>query len=72
MIRTLCQNYEGYTKCDVKEAILERRSQLKIGNPSQKDFMKMISSKYGVNYISVKPCFITNALAIYGPDLPGV
>ena len=34
MIRTLCQNYEGYTKCDVKEAILERRSQLKIGNPS--------------------------------------
>ena len=27
MIQTVCQNYEGYTKCDLKEAILECKEQ---------------------------------------------
>ena len=34
--------------------------------------MKMISSKCGVKSITVKTHAITNAPAIYGPDLPGL
>ena len=30
----------------------------------------MVSSKYSVKYIPVKPRDITNVLAIYGPGLP--
>ena len=47
-------------------------TQYNLGNPSHKEFMKMVISKYGVKYIIVNPYDITNALAIYGPDLIGV
>ena len=69
MIQNVHQNYEGYTKRDVKEAILARKAQSKLGNTSHKEFMKVVSSKPGVKSIPIKPHSITNALAIYGHDL---
>ena len=70
MIQNARKIYEGYNKSGVEEAILVRKTQLKLGNPSQKDFMKMAISKSSVKSIHVNPCSITNSLAIYGPGIP--
>jgi len=48
MVQTVHQNYEGYTKRQVQEAILAHKAQATLENPSQKDFLKMVSSSLGV------------------------
>ena len=55
----------------VKRAILVRRAQAMIATPSEKRFKEMISNRELANCpVTVQD--ITNAHAIFGPDLPGV
>ena len=69
MIQIVRQNYESYTKRDVKKAILVHNAKQKLGNPSQKEFMKMVGSESGVKSVNVKPYAITNTIFTYGPNL---
>jgi hypothetical protein len=64
-------NYKGYTKNNILKAKQARRAQVMMGNPSKKDY------KGGVNNHLISNCpvthtDITNAQAIFGPDLPSV
>ena len=59
MIQTVLQYHEVYTERDIKEAIMERKAQLKLGNTSEKEFMKMVRSKSGVKSMPVNIHSIT-------------
>ena len=64
-------NYEGYAKHEVLKAKEVRRAQAMVGNPSEADYKGVVSH----NLISNCPdasSVITNARAIFGPDLPSV
>ena len=69
--QTVRQRYEGFTREQVKRAILARRAQAMIATPSEKRFKEMVSNRELANcHVTVQD--ITNAHAIFGPDLPGV
>ena len=48
-----------YTERGIKEAIMERKAKLKLGNPSEKEIMKMVRSKSGVKSMPVNIHSIT-------------
>jgi hypothetical protein len=67
-VQTVRGNYEGHTKKDVMQAKEARRAQAMIGNPREKDFKGMVSGNM-IKNCPVTTTDITNALAIFGPDL---
>ena len=70
-VRTVQGNYEGHTKKDVMQAKEARRAQAMIVNPSEKDFKGMVSGNM-IKNCPVTTTDITNALAIFGPDLASI
>jgi len=64
-------NYEGHTKKDVMQAKEARCAQVMIGNPDKKDFKNMVSRNM-IQNCPVTTTDITNALAIFGPDLTSI
>ncbi len=71
LAKTVQANYEGYTKKDVIKAQEARRVQAMMGNPSKKD-SKGVVSNHIISNCPVTHTDITNAHAIFGPDLPSV
>jgi hypothetical protein len=71
LVQTVRGNYEGYTKREVLEAKEARQGQALIGNPSKKDYHNMVSSNMIANCPFSKSN-VTNARAIFGPDLASV
>jgi hypothetical protein len=71
LVQTVRGNYEGYIKCEVLKAKEVRRAQAMMGNPSKADYKGMVSDNLIPNY-PVASSDITNARAIFGPDLPSV
>ena len=70
-IQTVRGNYEGYTKREVVKTKEARRAQAMMGNPSEKDYKGMVSNNLIPN-CPVSSADITNARAIFGPDLPSI
>ena len=70
-VQTMRENMEGFTKRELKRAILARQKQQQVGIPSEAEFAKMVSGNHVKNApFTVQD--ISNARAIYGPllDIP--
>jgi hypothetical protein len=70
-VQTVRGNYEGYTKREVLRAKEARRAQALLGNPSEKDYRGMVSSNM-IENCPISTSDVSNARAIFGPDLPSV
>jgi hypothetical protein len=71
LVQTVRGNYEGYTKREVLKAKEVQRAQAMMGNLSEADYKGMVSHNLIPN-CPVASSDITNARAIFGPDLPSV
>jgi hypothetical protein len=71
LVQTVRGNYEGYTKREVLKVKEARRAQAMMGNPSKKDYKTMVSNNL-IPQCPITPTDISNARAIFGPDLPSV
>ena len=70
-VQTVRGNYEGYTKQKLLHAKEARRAQVLLGNPSKKDYRGMVSSNM-IENCPISTSDVSNARAIFGPDLPSV
>jgi hypothetical protein len=71
LVQMVRGNYGGYTKGEVLKAKEARRAQAMMGNPSKKDYNTMVSNNL-IPECPITPTDITNARAIFGPDLLSV
>ena len=71
LVQTVRGNYEGYTQREILKAKEARRAQAMMGNPSERDYKGMVSNNVIPN-CPVTSADISNARAIFGPDLPSV
>ncbi len=71
MIQTVCQQYEGFTKCKVQDATAAHKAQATTGHPTNAQFLKMVSNN-SIKNCPVKPGHITNAHSIFGPSITEV
>ena len=44
-MNTVGKNYEGFTRREVEKDVLDRKAHGRVGNPSDAEFMKMVSKK---------------------------
>ena len=70
-VQTVRGSYEGYKKWEVLRAKEARRAQALLGNPSEKDYRGMVSSNM-IENCPISTSDVSNARAIFGPDLPSV
>ncbi len=70
-VQTVCRNYKGYTKQEVLQAKEARRGQAMLGNPSEKDYQGLVSRNL-INNCPISLSDVSNARAIFGPDLASV
>jgi hypothetical protein len=70
-VQTVRGNYEGYTKQEVLQAKEARRGQAMLGNPSEKDYQGLVSGNL-INNCPISSSNVSNARAIFGPDLASV
>jgi hypothetical protein len=70
-VQTVRGNYEGYTKQEVLQAKEARQGQAMLGNPSEKDFQGLVSGNL-INNCPISLSDMSNARAIFGPDLASV
>ena len=71
LINTIRKQFEGLTPREVKEAILTRTNQSRIGNPTDKKYKHMISVN-SLKECPVRPEHITNAAHAFGPLIAGL
>jgi hypothetical protein len=71
MIQTICQWYEGFTKCKVQDATAACKAQAMTGHPTDAQFLKLVRNN-SIKNCPVKPDHITNAHSIFGPSIAGV
>ena len=72
-IETVRDNYKGFTRQDVKRAMLACKAQAMVGGPSERHFAELVSKNCTVlKSIPVTCSDLTNARTIFGPDLSGV
>ncbi len=64
-------NMDGFTRCEVEEARRTREVQGMMGHPTDRDFLGLVRANLISNF-PVTTTAITNAHAIFGPDLAGV
>ena len=70
---TVWEIYEGFTKQDVKKAVLARKAQAMVGSPSERHFTELASKYCNALKTIAVTCFdLTKAREIFGPDLSGV
>ena len=67
MLETVRKNFEGYTKRQVKKAILAREAQAMVAHPPDEKFKQMVSHE-NLRNCDVKVKDITNAHAIFGAN----
>jgi hypothetical protein len=71
MIQTVCQQYEGFTKREVQDAIVARKAQAMTGHPTDAQFLEMVRNNT-IKNCPIKPEHITNANSIFGSSIAGV
>ena len=70
-IATVCNNFAGYTKTDIKNAILARQAQSMVEHPPDTKIKQLVSSK-SIKNCRLKVADVTNACTIFGLYLPGL
>jgi hypothetical protein len=68
LINTVRENFEGYTRQDVKRAREARRIQGMIANPTKREFAGVVHVKLLTNCPNTV-CNVDNGNQIFGPDL---
>ena len=71
LVQTIRRNYEGFTKKDIKATKAARKLQGMIGSPSEKDYVGIVSSNI-IKNCPIDSTGVSNARAIFGPDLASV
>ena len=71
LINTVHENFEGFTKREVNEAKMARDVQLRVGNPTDKQFNKLVSANK-IRNCPILPQHIANASKIFGPSTAGL
>jgi hypothetical protein len=71
LVQTVCQNYEGYTEQEILEANESRLAMGMIESPTERNFKGTVRS-HMINNCPVSTVAISNARAIFGPDLASV
>ena len=71
LVQTVRSNYEGFTKKDINADKAARQLQGMISNPSEKDYGGMVSSNM-IKNCPIDSTDVSNARAIFGPDLSSV
>ena len=71
LVQTIRRNYKGFTKKDIKASKAARKLQGMIGSLSEKDYGGMVSSNMIKNF-PIDSTDVSNASAIFGPDLASV
>jgi hypothetical protein len=71
MIQTVCQQYKGFTKREVQDAIVACKAQAMIGHPTNAQFLEMVRNNT-IKNCPIKPEHCTNACSIFGPSIAGV
>ena len=66
MIEIVRKNFEGYTKRQVKNAILAHEAQAMVAHPPNEKFKQMVSNE-NLRNCSVKVEDITNTQTFFGP-----
>eukprot|EP00804_Cyclotella_cryptica_P006894 CCRYP_007059-RA/>CCRYP_007059-RA protein AED:0.47 eAED:-0.58 QI:0/-1/0/1/-1/1/1/0/231 len=70
-VQTVQQNYEGFTKEQVQQAIKARKLQAMLGSPTKADFKAMVRGKL-MDDCPIDVSDLRNAHTIFGPDLAGL
>jgi hypothetical protein len=70
-VQMVCGNYEGCTKQEILQAKEAHRGQAMLGNPSEKDYQGLVSRNL-INNCPFSSSNVSNARAIFGPDLASV
>ena len=70
-VQTVLSSYEGFTKKYIKAAKAARKLQGMISRPSEKNYGGMVSSNM-IKNCPIDSTDISNARAIFGPDLASV
>ena len=73
LVQSIRQNFEGYTREEVRRAIMARKMQARAGHPSENTYKKEVSrnsesSLFKNSTLTSKD--ITNARRIFGPSMP--
>ena len=71
-LQTVRQNMEGFTRHKVKGTNLAHKAQAILGHPSSKELSQVVSNNFGINNCPINPIDVSNADAIYGPNLGGI
>ena len=71
MIETVCKNFEGFTKKQIKQAMLARQVQAMMAHPTDEELHKMVSSKT-VKELPVQPNDVSNAVHVFGRSRSGI
>ncbi len=71
MIQTVCQQYKGFTKREVQDAIAARKAQAMTGHPTNAQFLEMVRNNT-IKNCPIKPEYITNARSIFSLSIAGV
>ena len=71
MIEMVRKNFKGFTRKQVKDAILARDEQTMLAYPPDQKFKQMVSTKSHVGKFRTKPHAISDALAIFGQTREG-
>ena len=61
----------GLTDREVKKSSLARKSQVRVGTPTEANFIDVVCKGTLANF-PVTPVDISNVCRIFGPDIPGV
>ena len=70
--QTVQKNFEGFTRRQVKKAILARKQQAMLGHPSDQKLKQMVSRASHWWKFCVTPEAISHARAIFVPNRPGL
>ena len=73
LVQSVRENYRGYTRREVEQAIKARKLQARAGHPSEKVFKRDVSRKSPHSLFHSCPVTtkdITDARKIFGPSLP--
>jgi hypothetical protein len=71
IIQMVRQQYEGFTKREVQDAITARKAQAMTGHPTNAQFLEMVKNNTLKN-CPIKPEHISSACSIFGPSIAGV
>ena len=68
MVQTVCGNYEGFSREDVKNALAARDAQAMMAHPSDEMLKHVVSSTNAVRNYDISVPAIANARRLFVPD----